>query len=71
MSEILTELREFKSFPLTWESELNIFSLRMNAGFIGGGRSTISLFSIEITVAIVGLSAANSWTHRSPMCMNL
>jgi len=43
----------------------------MNAGFFGGGRSTMSLFSIEITAAMVGLSMENSCTHRSPMCIDL
>ena len=43
----------------------------MNAGFNGGGRSTISLLSIETTVAISGLSFASSCEQRSPMCMHL
>jgi hypothetical protein len=43
----------------------------MNAGSFGGGRDATSLLSIEITVAIVGLSTADSCTHKSPICMHL
>jgi len=40
--------------------ELNISCLRMNAGLLGGGSNAASLLSIEITVAIAGLSTACS-----------
>lgn len=53
------------------ESAHDTICLLMNAGFNGGGRSTISLLSIETTVAISGLSFASSCEQRSPMCMHL
>jgi hypothetical protein len=72
MSEILTKLTEYKSSLFSsGDTELSIFCFRMNAGFFGGERSTMSLFSIEITAAMAGLSMENSCTHRSPMCIDL
>jgi hypothetical protein len=44
--------------------------LSKNAGFFGGGRSTISLFSMEVMVDTAGLSFANSCTHNRPICMH-
>jgi hypothetical protein len=61
MSEILTKLIECKpSLFSSDDPELSIFCLSVNAGFFAGGRSTISLLSIEITAAVVGLSMENS-----------
>lgn len=45
--------------------------LSTNAGCDGRGRLTISLLSIETTVAIIGLSVARFCKQRSPMCMHL
>ena len=45
--------------------------LSVNACFFGRGRSTISLLSIETTTDAVGLSSANSCTHKRPTCMHL
>ena len=42
-----------------------------NPGFLGCGISGASLFNIKITEDIVGLSSARSWTHNSPICMQL
>jgi hypothetical protein len=55
----------------TGDFEFNRFCLKMKAGWLGGGRNTASLISIEITAAIVGLSTASSCTHKSPICMHL
>ena len=71
ISVILTVLMETKLWISSDDTEFNIFCLRINAGWLGGGRNTSSLLSIEITVAIVGLSTASSCTHRNPMCMHL
>ena len=43
---------------------------KVKIGSLGRGRS-VSLLSIKTTSGIVGLSAAWSCTHRSPICMHL
>ena len=49
----------------------DIACLLQNAGWFGEGRFAISLLSIEIIVAVVGLSHASSCTHNKLMCMHL
>jgi len=66
----VTLLLELTLWHSSRQFEFNIFCLRMNAGLLGAS-NTPSLFSIEITAAIVGLSTAISCTHKSPMCMYL
>ena len=57
---------------LRWEdSAFKAICLSINAGYFGGGRSIISLLSIEITIGTVGLSVTNSCTHNRPTCMHL
>lgn len=46
-------------------------TLSVNPGCSGGGRSMISLLSIDRTVDMVGLFTGDSWTHSSPMWMHL
>jgi len=61
----------FESWFCWAKTSLCSIWLWMNAGWDGGGSLTISLLSIETTVAIVGLSFAISCTQRSPICMHL
>jgi hypothetical protein len=71
MFVILKPLLEYNSTLSSEETVFIMFCLKRNAGSLAGGMSIVSLLSIEITAAIVGLSAADSCTHRSPICMNL
>lgn len=70
VSVMVTLLMELTLWHSSGQFEFNIFCLRMNAGLLGASNAP-SLFSIEITAAIVGLSTAISCTHRSAMCMYL
>jgi hypothetical protein len=59
-------------FWLHWEDfAFKAICLSVNAGCFGGGRSIISLLSIEITIDTVGLFVTNSCTHKRPTCMHL
>jgi hypothetical protein len=71
MFVILKPLLEYNSILSSEDTVFIIFCIKRNAGCLAGGMSIISLLSIETTAAIVGLSAADSCTHRSPICMHL
>jgi hypothetical protein len=51
---------------------LDLWRLRLeNAGSFGEGSDALSLLNIWTTNGIVGLSAGDSWTHKSPTWMHL
>jgi hypothetical protein len=42
-----------------------------NTGYFGDGNKELSLLNIRVTNGIVGLSAGDSWTHKSPTWIHL